>query len=113
LVSNLDTVPGGSGEKWGIAGDNSSSDVVQKMETVQGVRMMLPLKQLQDVLPTTCWFTRGWTYQEGLLPCRLLYFTPEQVYFECRRCSWSEDVLAEERTFEHSGFKKARLEGTS
>jgi hypothetical protein len=86
-------------------GDTPSRDVVQMMDTVQGVRMMLPLKRLQDALPTTYWFTRGWTYQERLLPCRRLYFTPEQVYFECRRCSWSEDVLAEDRTIERNSVQ--------
>ncbi|KAA8899153.1 heterokaryon incompatibility protein-domain-containing protein [Sphaerosporella brunnea] len=79
-----------------------SKDVVSTMETIQGIRMMLPLPPLPEALRTTRWITRGWTYQERLLPARRLYFTPEQVYFECRRCSWSEDVVAEERTFERN-----------
>ncbi|KAI0865934.1 HET-domain-containing protein [Xylaria cubensis] len=29
------------------------------------------------------WATRGWTYQEGVLAKRRLFFTNEQVYFEC------------------------------
>lgn len=30
------------------------------------------------------WMTRGWTYQEALLPRRRLIFTDQQVYFECQ-----------------------------
>ncbi|KAI3318050.1 HET-domain-containing protein [Xylariaceae sp. AK1471] len=29
------------------------------------------------------WATRGWTYQEGVLAKRRLFFTSDQVYFEC------------------------------
>jgi Heterokaryon incompatibility protein (HET) len=29
------------------------------------------------------WMSRGWTYQEGLLSRRRIFFTEEQVYFEC------------------------------
>jgi hypothetical protein len=33
------------------------------------------------------WFTRGWTYQEAILSKRRLFFTEEQVYFECDNMS--------------------------
>ncbi|KAI0423998.1 HET-domain-containing protein [Xylaria sp. FL1042] len=34
-------------------------------------------------ISTSKWATRGWTYQEGVLAKRRLFFTSEQVYFEC------------------------------
>ena len=37
-----------------------------------------------DTLESTTWSTRGWTYQEGLLPTRRLVFTDTQLYFECQ-----------------------------
>jgi Heterokaryon incompatibility protein (HET) len=36
---------------------------------------------------------RAWTFQERLLSVRCLIFTPEQVYWECRSRSWSEDTF--------------------
>jgi hypothetical protein len=39
------------------------------------------------------WATRGWTYQEGLLSNRRLFFTKEQVYFECNGMHCAESVI--------------------
>ncbi|KAI1738439.1 HET-domain-containing protein [Xylaria scruposa] len=41
--------------------------------------MSYPLNQIL----TSKWATRGWTYQEGVLAKRRLFFIDEQVYFEC------------------------------
>ncbi|KAI0546740.1 HET-domain-containing protein [Xylaria curta] len=41
--------------------------------------MSYPLNQIL----ASRWATRGWTYQEGVLAKRRLFFTNEQVYFEC------------------------------
>ncbi|TVY30522.1 hypothetical protein LHYA1_G000592 [Lachnellula hyalina] len=42
------------------------------------------------------WNTRGWTYQECLLPSRCLIFDTEQVYWQCHRASWCEDAFWEQ-----------------
>ncbi|KAI5799809.1 heterokaryon incompatibility protein-domain-containing protein [Geopyxis carbonaria] len=104
---------GGADAETGLprAHEDSLRDIVQHIETVRGVRMVLPLRTLSEALPNTTWSTRGWTYQERLLPSRRLYFTPEQAYFECRRCSWSEDLLAEERTSDTSSAQAAASGG--
>ncbi|RWA09394.1 hypothetical protein EKO27_g5716 [Xylaria grammica] len=36
-----------------------------------------------DVIHRSEWAKRGWTYQEGALAKRRLFFTDDQVYFEC------------------------------
>jgi Heterokaryon incompatibility protein (HET) len=41
------------------------------------------------------WNERGWTFQERLLSRRALVFTDEQIYWECRIASWSEDSYRE------------------
>ncbi|QUC20733.1 uncharacterized protein UV8b_04974 [Ustilaginoidea virens] len=39
------------------------------------------------------WFTRGWTYQEGLLARRRLIFTERQMYWECDGMSCPETLI--------------------
>ncbi|KAM7189313.1 Heterokaryon incompatibility protein (HET) domain containing protein [Naviculisporaceae sp. PSN 640] len=36
------------------------------------------------------WGTRGWTYQEGVLPARRLVFTSDQIYWECNNMTLQE-----------------------
>ncbi|KIW92954.1 uncharacterized protein Z519_06803 [Cladophialophora bantiana CBS 173.52] len=35
--------------------------------------------------------TRAWTYQERLLSKRCIYFSRQQVFFQCKQTVWSED----------------------
>jgi len=41
---------------------------------------------------TETWPTRGWTYQEGVLARRRLYFTNTRVFFECEQAISHEDM---------------------
>jgi hypothetical protein len=38
----------------------------------------------------SAWNTRGWVFQERVLSTRMLYFTKEQVFWECAECIESE-----------------------
>ncbi len=38
------------------------------------------------------WMSRGWTYQEAMLSRRLIHFTQDQVYFECRAMHCREAI---------------------
>jgi hypothetical protein len=55
------------------------------------------------------WMSRGWTYQEGLLSKRRMFFTEEQVYFECdaRHCFESTGRLLHKVVWE--AFQKPRI----
>jgi Heterokaryon incompatibility protein (HET) len=44
------------------------------------------------MIETSTWITRGWTYQEGVLSKRRLFFTEQQVYFECKSTSFYESI---------------------
>ena len=48
-----------------------------------------PISQL---VQTSKWATRGWTYQEARLSRRCLFFTEHQVYFVCPETTRSESV---------------------
>ena len=48
---------------------------------------------------------RAWTYQEGLLSKRVLVFTKSQVYFECDRCTWSEESHWESSEIDFRGWR--------
>jgi Heterokaryon incompatibility protein (HET) len=39
---------------------------------------------LADLVSSTAWSTRGWTFQEDLLSPCCLYFTPSEVFYSCR-----------------------------
>ena len=47
---------------------------------------------VSDKVRRSKWSARGWTYQEGLFARRRLYFTEEQVYFECNSICCQEMV---------------------
>ncbi|KAF8538720.1 heterokaryon incompatibility protein-domain-containing protein [Trichophaea hybrida] len=96
---------GGDNAEVGLPRAYSNRPLVQHIERVQGLRLALPFRRLKNTIISSHWFTRGWTYQERMLPCRRLYFTLEQVYFECRRCTFCEDVAAEERSYEYNIYQ--------
>jgi hypothetical protein len=47
---------------------------------------------LREELDRSIWMKRGWTYQEGLLSNRCLFFSRNQVYFTCNEAGHSEDL---------------------
>ncbi|KAF7948487.1 uncharacterized protein EAE97_003898 [Botrytis byssoidea] len=55
------------------------------------------LLTLSLCLPSLCeevrkgkWYTRGWTYQEQCLSQRCLYFTSNELFFQCPERQWRE-----------------------
>ncbi|KAI6043015.1 heterokaryon incompatibility protein-domain-containing protein [Pisolithus marmoratus] len=79
-----------------------SRSVTQHIECVQGLHLTIPLPSLSEALTESNWNTRGWTFQEILLSRRRLVFTKHQMYFECAKDVWCEDVVAETKTLSSS-----------
>ena len=46
----------------------------------------------KSVIPYSTWNSRGWTYQECVMSSRLLVFTNDEAYFECRSMNCSEAI---------------------
>jgi len=63
----------------------------QHMEEIQGLQLVNCLSPLREILDTSCWNTRGWTYQERVFSKRMLVFTKAQVYLTCQHHTFSED----------------------
>lgn len=61
----------------------------------QNLKPMAPHQNFQSAMASCKWETRGWTFQEKVLSVRLLVFTENQLYFSCRRATWSEDGIAD------------------
>jgi hypothetical protein len=69
----------------------------QHKEVIKGLHLAIPIPIITEALAKSAWDTRGWTYQELMLSRRRIYFTNQQVYFECGRDVWCEDVIAESK----------------
>ncbi|KAG2145859.1 heterokaryon incompatibility protein-domain-containing protein [Suillus clintonianus] len=83
----------------------------QHIEVVQGLHLYVGPPRLREALAMSAWNTRCWTYQESVLSHRRIYFTGQQVYFECRRDVFCEDIIAENQRFIVGGFLQSSGDG--
>lgn len=74
----------------------------QHIEVIQDLHLTTPLLSLREASMQSAWATRGWTYQELVISRRRLFFTNQQVYFECAKDIWCEDLVAESKTLRYS-----------
>lgn len=72
-----------------------SHQELQHIERIQSLSLAMPLRMLDETMAESVWNTRGWTYQEAILSRRKLFFTNEQLFFQCQCQVFSEDVIAE------------------
>jgi hypothetical protein len=68
-----------------------SRRVRQCSATVGRWRLFAKLSELSMALQKSKWQTRAWTFQEGMLSRRCLFFSDDQVYFQCQSSYYSED----------------------
>jgi len=83
----------GSGDGHGLPGVGSTPRTSQpRCALDSGSTLVASLRDLRkDIIESTHW-TRGWTYQEGVLSNRRLVFTENQVYWECDGLATQESV---------------------
>jgi hypothetical protein len=60
---------------------------------VQQYELLLEGPSLADVIHTSQWSTRAWTYQEYVLARRRIVFSDGMIYFACEHGRYSEDQL--------------------
>ncbi|VUC36226.1 unnamed protein product [Clonostachys rosea] len=67
---------------------------VQLIDSVDSKQLRMQTAfQEPEWISGTPWAQRAWTFQEGLVSRRLLFFTAEQVYWSCRKGLLSEDTV--------------------
>ncbi|KAG1804380.1 heterokaryon incompatibility protein-domain-containing protein [Suillus variegatus] len=74
------------------------------IEVVQGLHLFVTPPTHEKALGMSTWITRCWTYQESALSCRRIYFTEQEVYFECRCQVFCENIVAESKADFCSSF---------
>lgn len=86
---------------------------LQHIERIQSLSLAVPLRMLTETLAASKWNTRGWTFQEVILSRRRLFFTNEQVFFQCQRDVFSEDVISESSTETalYPGYRSSNIPG--
>ena len=90
---------------YGLPGVSRQRKVNQPLHIGQRKLDSIPMF-CSDTLENTAWSTRGWTYQEGLLPTRRLVFTDTQLYFECQERFRMEGWIAPEHIFWRRGGER-------
>lgn len=83
----------GSDASAGLVGvtANSRPPILTLTTPYQHVDLLGRPPTLADMLKTSRYETRGWTLQERLLSTRCLYFSEQQMYFQCQASIWQED----------------------
>lgn len=91
----------------GLPGVAESRVLVQSPFEMNGLNLVPRLPQLSDVQQVSAWSHRAWTFQEGILSKRCLYFADHQVFWQCRTTYQSEDC-PDDHDQDASDFERGR-----
>lgn len=80
----------GDGPDYGLPGVSERHRGKQPWVRLRSRLMVSTLSQPPDLICSSKWWTRGWTYQECMHSRSLLFFTDEQIYFQCNYASFLE-----------------------
>ena len=89
LIYNLSEVTiinaAGEGTQAGLAGVGKPRSTIRQPHARIGSRLLISSTKHPTLdIRQSVWWSRGWTYQEGVLARRRIVFTRRQVYYECR-----------------------------
>ena len=64
-------------------------------EVVDGITLVTASEDYIEAIESAAWSKRAWILQERNLSSCLLVFTPRQVFWECNKATWSEELQLE------------------
>ncbi|KAI8932128.1 hypothetical protein NX059_011012 [Plenodomus lindquistii] len=77
----------------GLAGvSNDTPRTPQAFLEIGSLTIMARCPRFDHALLNSPWMRRGWTYQEGVLSRRCLFFSASQAYYRCNSMYCSEDL---------------------
>ena len=83
----------GEDEDFGLPGVSKPSRTTQPVAVIDdSLSVISSMRDPHSSIQGSRWWTRGWTFQEGVLSRRRLVFTKEQVYFECNAMNCYESL---------------------
>jgi hypothetical protein len=86
---------------------------IRRIESIQDATFISDPPPLQRFLTGSIYETRGWTYQERCFSRRTLFFSHQQVYFQCQKYVRSESHPQEKAFWSASNrINKIRLRGS-
>lgn len=93
----------------GISGISRLRRTIQVSTRFSGMEVVQQLPHILKSVKTTVWSTRGWTYQEAVLPRRKVWLTDDQAFFECGKGVVSEHNFGKVANAEHLQAGVAQL----
>lgn len=83
----------GTGAGYGLPGVGDAVRIPQHKINLEGGGQLISTHRDPRLdIRESAWWTRGWTYQEGVLSTRRLVFTERQTYWECRGMATQESI---------------------
>lgn len=95
----------GDDASYGLPGLSSVSRRVQPYAKTRGQLLASTMRSSQEIIGSSRWATRGWTYQEAALSKRRFVFTEEQVFYECKCMSCCEAISVPIRLLHYRNFQ--------
>lgn len=85
----------GSDATTGLAGigPDSRPPIWTLTTPYQDYNVLCTPPPLSELINSSWYDTRAWTFQERLLSTRCLYVSDQQMYFQCQSSVWQEDAL--------------------
>lgn len=85
----------GEDPSYGLPGVSLRARQRQLACSAGDIDIISTMQHPHNAIKTSAWYTRGWTFQEGILSRRRLVFTDEQVYYECDSMYCYESIIGD------------------
>lgn len=84
----------GTDETYGLPGVGQVPRTPQRTARFNGLRIVSTMTDPHASIQSSRWSSRGWTFQEAVLSRRCLFFTDQQIYFECDSMNCFESLYS-------------------